>query len=46
MKRWSWLALASLVLLVVPRPARATVGGEWLCEVLGYEPSTRRVYVR
>ncbi len=45
MRRWLWLALALLVLPAVPRPACATVGGDWLCEMLGYEPSTQRVYV-
>lgn len=44
--RWILFAMLLLALLAGVRPAGATVGGEWLCEVLGYEPSAQRVYVR
>ena len=44
--RWILCAMLLLALLAGVRPAGATVGGERLCEVLGYEPSTQRVYVR
>lgn len=35
-----------LALIAIARPVGATVGGEWLCEVMGFEPSTQRVYVQ
>ncbi len=37
--------LCALCVLLAPATVRATVGGETLCEVLGWEASTQRVYV-
>lgn len=36
---------ALLLALLAPAPARATVGGPTLLDVLGWDPGTRRVYV-
>lgn len=37
--------LCALFVLLAPATVRATVGGETLCEVLGWEASTQRVYI-
>lgn len=44
MKRFTFLLLAACT-FCAPTAGRATVGGESLCEVLGYEPESGRVYV-
>jgi hypothetical protein len=43
-RRWS-LFLATMTLLAGAAPARATVGGPTLLDVLGWDPLAKRVYV-
>ncbi len=45
MKRGTWIAVAALAALACGAPARATVGGPRLLDVLGWSPDEKRVYV-